>query len=91
MNRIGTSALGADELGAMGDIAGKLETLPVYQTLLETRAHQTAVVRNPIERTELVGAYFVSRGKMTAEMLEALAASWAKQALAIEPRVDFCD
>jgi hypothetical protein len=30
-------------------------------------------------------------GEMTAEMLEALAASWAKETLAIEPGVDVCD
>ena len=33
----------------------------------------------------------MTRGKMTAEMLEAIAAPWAKQTLAIEPGVDLRD
>lgn len=61
MNRIGASALRTDKLRAMCDIPGELETLPVHQTLFQTRAHQAAVVRNTVERTELVGAHFVSR------------------------------
>ena len=75
----------------MRAIAGQLETLAINQTSFQTNPHQAAVVGNTVERAELVGAHIVTRGKMTAEMLEALAAPWAKEALAIEPGVDFCD
>ncbi len=75
----------------MRHIARKLEPLPVDQALFQTRADQAAVMGNTVERAKLIGAHFVSRGKMTAEVLEALAASWAEQALAIEPGVNFRD
>ncbi len=91
MNRIGASAASADELRAVPAIAGELETLPINQTFLQPNPHQPAVVRNAVERTELVGAHIVTRGKMTAEMLEALPAPWAREALAIEPGVNFRD
>ncbi len=91
MNRVRPSALGADKLRAMRNIARELETLPVYEALFQTRADQAAVMGNTVERAKLIGAHLVSRGKMTAEVLEALAAPWAKQALAIEPGVNFRD
>lgn len=91
MNRVWAPTLRADKPRAMPDVAGKLETLPVHQALLQTSTHQAAVVRNTVERTELVGAHLVGRRKMTAQMFEALAAFWTKQALTIEPRIDFRD
>jgi hypothetical protein len=48
-------------------------------------------MRNAVKRTELVGAHLVRRREMTAEMLEAFAASWAQQALAIEPGINIRD
>ena len=91
MNRIGASALSTDKLRAMPAIASELETLPINKALFQTSPHQATVVGNTVERAELVGANIVTRGKMTAEMLEALVTPWAKEALAIEPSVDFRD
>lgn len=91
MHRVGAPALGADELCPMPGVARQLEALPIDQALFQARTHQAAVMRNTVERAELVGAHVVTRRQMAAEMLEALAASRAHNALAIEPCVDFRD
>jgi len=91
MNGIGTSAPSADKFRAMPAIASEFETLSIDQTLLQTSAHQAAIMGNTVQRAELVGTHVVTRRKMTPEMLEALATPWAKQALAIEPGVNFRD
>jgi len=75
----------------MRAIAGQLEPLPVDHALFQARPDQSAVVRNTVERAELVRAHVVTRGKMTAEMLEPFAAARTQDALAIEPCIDFRD
>ena len=67
-------AASADKLRVVPAIARELETLPINETLFQTNAHQAAVVGNAVKRAELVRAHIVTRGKMTAEMLEALPA-----------------
>jgi len=91
MNRVGAPALGADKLGPMPGVARELQALPIDEALFQARTHQAAVMRNTIERAEFVGAHVVTGRQMTAEMLEALAASRAHDALAIEPCVHFRD
>jgi hypothetical protein len=91
MNRVGVPATRADKLRAVSVIAGKLEPLPINEALFQTNAHQATVVGNAVEHAELFRAHFVARSEMTAEMLEALSAPWAKQAFTIEPGVDFRD
>ena len=91
MDRIGASAASADKLRTMPTVAGEFETLSINQTLFEPNPHQAPVVGNSVQRAKLVRPHIVGRGKMTAEMLETLAASWAQQPLAIEPGVNFRD
>jgi len=81
----------ADELCAMSTVTREFQPLALNQALLQAYAHQAAVVRNPIERAEFVGAHVVTRGKMAPEMFEALSAAGTKQAFAIEPCIDFGD
>ena len=75
----------------MPAIAGKLETLPISETFFKTNAHQPPIVRNTIQNAELVRAHIVTRGNMTAEMLKALPAPWAWEAIPIEPSVNRSD
>ena len=91
MNRIGAPAARTDKLRAVPAIAGELETLPCNKALFQPNAHQATVVVNAIERAELVRAHIVTCGKMTAEMLEALPAPWAREAILVEPDVNFRD
>ena len=88
MNRIRAPAARADKPRAVAAIAGELETLPINETLFKTSAHQATIVGNAVERAELVRAHIVTRGKMTAEMLEVLPAPWATEAITIEPGVN---
>ena len=88
MNRIRAPAARADKPRAVPAIAGELETLPINETLFKTSAHQATIVGNAVERAELVRAHIVTRGKMTAEMLEVLPAPWATEAITIEPGVN---
>ena len=66
----------------------ELETLPDRRTPFKTRAYQAAIVRNSVESAELVRAHIVTRGKVTAEMLEAFTAPWAWEAIPVEPGVN---
>ena len=91
MNRIGAAAASADELRAVPVITGELETLPIGETPFKTRAHQAAIVRNAVLSTELVRTHIVACRKMTAEMLEAFSATWAREAIPIEPGVNCYD
>jgi hypothetical protein len=91
MNRIRAAAPSADKLRTVTAIARELQPLPIDETLFQTNAHQSTVVRNAMERTELVRAYIVFRSKMTAEMHETLSAAWAKEALPVEPGVNLRD
>jgi hypothetical protein len=91
MNRIRTPALRADKFRTVRDVAGEFEALAIDQALFQTHSHQSAVVGNTIERAELVGAHFVTRGKMPSEMLIALATPRARQELTIEPCINFSD
>jgi hypothetical protein len=91
MNRIGAPATSADKFRAVRAIAGELETLPSDKALFQPNAHEAAVVGNAIERAELVRAHTVTCGKMPAEMLEPLPALWAREAILVEPGVNFCD
>jgi hypothetical protein len=88
MNRIRAPAASADEPRAVTAVAGELETLPSNETPFKTSAHQAAIVGNAVESAELVRAYMVTRGKMTAEMLEVLPALWAREAITIEPGIN---
>jgi hypothetical protein len=45
-------------------------------------------VGNAVLSAELVCTHIVTRGKMTAEMLEAFTAPWARKAISIEPGVN---
>lgn len=45
-------------------------------------------MRNSVESAELVRAHIVTRGKVTAEMLEAFTAPWAWEAIPVEPGVN---
>jgi hypothetical protein len=48
-------------------------------------------VGDTVKRAKLVGTHIMTCGEMTPEMLEAFAAPWAKETLAIEPSVDIRD
>jgi hypothetical protein len=54
-------------------------------------SYQPPVVRNTVERAKLVRAHLVTCSKVSAEMLEALPASGAQEALVFEPGIDFCN
>ena len=91
MNRIGTPSPRADKFRAMSPIARELETLPGNEALFQPNAHQASVMGNAIQLAELVRPHIVSRGEMTAEVLEAVPALGARETLLVEPRINFCD